>query len=83
MKHYELSVFQMLEDDEPDLLDTLLTQSKDDCIELVHKLSGKLNEGQYFEIFNDEDQETLYFLNDGTYVDSFKKLVEALHRQPN
>ena len=78
--YFELSIFELLvdEDNEPMLLDHILTDTKEKCIGTIHRLAGSLKKNEYFEIFNDETQETLYFLADGTEVKSYKEIVRIL-----
>jgi len=75
---YELGLYVMLEDDEPDIVDVMITDTKERCLEMAAKLSEKLGPKQYFELFNDETQETIYILKDGTQLTKFKDLTKAL-----
>lgn len=76
--YYELSLYVLLEDDMPDMIDVMMTASKEECLALAQKFAYKLNERQYFEIFNDDTQETLYILKDGQTLTSFKQLTQVL-----
>lgn len=73
----ELCVYEIV-DDEAELSQMLIRDSKDRCLNLMHKIKGSLKKNEYFEIYCDETLETLYFLNDGTEVKSYKKLMELL-----
>lgn len=68
----------MLPDDEPDLIELLMVPSKEECFRIISQLQGKLEAKQYFEIFNDETQETIYVLNDGTIINRYKDLLTTL-----
>ena len=75
---YELGLYVMLEGDEPDIVDVMLTDSKEKCLEMAMKLKEKLGPKQYFELFNDETQETIYIVKDGRQLKKFKDLIKAL-----
>lgn len=76
--YYELALYVLLEGDTPEMVDVMMTASKDECLNLAHQLACKLNEKQYFEIFNDENQETIYVLKDGKEIKDFKTLLANL-----
>lgn len=76
--YYQLSIYMMLPDDEPDLVELLMMPSKEECFRIISQIQGKLQANQYFEIFNDETQETIYVLNDGTIINRYQDLRTAL-----
>lgn len=75
---YELSLYVMLEGAEPEIIDVLLTDEKDRCLMMAQKCQDKLGPKQYLELFNDETQETIYILKDGTLLTKFKDLIKSL-----
>ena len=78
MGYYELALYVLLEDDTPEMIDVMMTASKEESLNLAHQIACKLNEKQYFEIFNDESQETIYVLKDGEEIKDFKMLIANL-----
>ena len=78
MGYYELALYVLLEDDTPEMIDVMMTASKEECLNLAHQIACKLHEKQYFEIFNDESQETIYVLKDGEEIKDFKMLIANL-----
>lgn len=75
---YELGLYVMMEGDEPDIVDVMITDTKERCLVMAERMREKLGPKQYFELFNDETQETIYILKDGTQLTKFKDLTKAL-----
>jgi len=73
----ELCIYEIV-DGEEELSQMIIRDSKDRCLNLLHKVKGSLKKNEYFEIYCDETMETLYFLNDGTQMASFKQLMENM-----
>ena len=76
--YYELALYVLLEDDTPDMIDVMMTASKEECLNLAHQIACRLNEKQYIEVFNDESQETIYILKDGREIKDFKTRIANL-----
>ena len=49
--YYELALYVLLEDATPEMIDVMMTASKEECLNLAHQIACKLNEKQYFEIW--------------------------------
>ena len=47
--YYELALYVLLEDATPEMIDVMMTASKEECLNLAHQIACKLNEKQYFE----------------------------------
>lgn len=78
MGYYELSVYLLCEDGDCEMQHQLMKDTLDRCLNYMHKIKGSLKDYEYFEIYQDELQETRYFLSDGTEVKNYKALVAAL-----
>lgn len=75
----ELCIYELLEEDEPEQVQMVMRDSKDRCLNFMHKIKGSLKKNEYFEIYCDETLETNYFLNNGTEVRTFQELIQLLN----
>lgn len=75
---YELALYVLTEDGDPDMLDVMITASREECLQTADRYHEKLGPRQYFELFNDDTQETIYVIKDGRHLTSYKALVKAL-----
>lgn len=77
-QYYELSLYEMNEDDTPELLEIIRTASKEECLALAHQLTSHLQAHQYLEIFNDDSQESIYLTQENLEFTSYKQLKQTL-----
>ncbi len=77
MKIYELSLYQVTEDQDFDMIEMLMEDSFERCDHHAKLCQPKLQGKQYLEIFDDDTQKSWYYLKTGEIVNSVKQILKA------
>lgn len=76
----DLNLFVLTEDNDSELIETLMRDAYDICDHYAKKAQAKLSEGQYIEIYDDENLKSWYYLNNGEVVTNFKEVIARTKR---
>lgn len=76
----DLNLFILTEDNDSELIETLMRDAYDTCDYYAKKVQAKLEAGQFIEIYDDENLKSWFYLNNGDIVTSFKEVVARTKR---
>ena len=76
----DLNLFEMTDDNDSELIETLMRDAYDICDYYARKEQPNLRAGQYIEIYDDETLKSWYYLNTGEVVTSLKEAFKQTKR---
>ena len=76
----DLNLFEMTDDNDSELIETLMRDAYDICHYYARKAQPNLRAGQYIEIYDDETLKSWYYLNTGEVVTSLKEAFKQTKR---